>query len=66
MAKFQFKWDYKAAGDLLLRSKEMADFCESEAAKMTQATGMDYEPDVYFGKSRVNAGAFKGHDGNES
>lgn len=38
-----FEWDYKAAGDLLLRSEEIAEDCEKAAAKMTQATGMHYK-----------------------
>ena len=42
MAK-DFKWDYKAAGDLMLRSEEIAEACEAAATKMTRATGMTYK-----------------------
>lgn len=42
MAK-NFEWDYKAAGDLLLRSEEIAQACEEAAARMTRATGMSYK-----------------------
>lgn len=41
MAK-NFVWDYQAAGDLMLRSEEIAEECEAAAAKMTRATGVDY------------------------
>lgn len=41
----------------LLKSAEIADVCESEAARMTRATGVEYTADVYVGKTRVNAGA---------
>lgn len=43
----------------LLKSSEIADACEKQARKMTLATGMKYEPDVYVGKSRVNAGGYQ-------
>lgn len=56
MAK-DFEWDYKAAGDLFLRSEEIAQFCDQQAERMTRATGMEYKSDVYQGKTRVNAGA---------
>ena len=42
MAK-DFEWDYKAAGELMLRSKEIAQVCEEAAARMTRATGMNYK-----------------------
>ena len=42
MAK-NFVWDYKAAGDLMLRSKEITEVCEAAAARMTRATGMEYK-----------------------
>lgn len=42
MAK-AFEWDYKAAGELLLRSEEIAQVCEEAAARMTRATGMNYK-----------------------
>lgn len=49
MAK-NFVWDYKAAGDLMLRSEEIAKVCEDAAAKMTRVTGMDY----YFQTGRTS------------
>lgn len=58
MAKKDFVWDYTAAGDLMLRSKEIAEICEEEAAKMTRMTEMEYIPDVYYGNIRVNAGGY--------
>lgn len=42
MAK-KFQWDYKAAGDLMLRSEEIARECEKAAENMTQSTGMTYK-----------------------
>lgn len=59
MAKKTFEWDYGAAGDLMLRSAEIASICESKAAQMTRATGMEYRPDVHMGSTRVNAGGFQ-------
>ena len=50
-----FEWDYKAAGDLFLKSEEIARVCEAEAARMTQATGVEYVPDVRVGTQRVRA-----------
>ena len=61
MAK-NFEWDYAAAGDLMLRSPEIADVCEKEAARMTRAAGVEYVADVHYGKSRVSAGAKTGRD----
>lgn len=40
----------------LLRSREMADICEEQAAILTRATGVPYVSDVYTGPNRVNAG----------
>lgn len=57
MAKTVVKWDYKAAGALLLRSDEIADICNKEAERMTRETGMHYKPDVVTGRVRVHAGA---------
>lgn len=57
MAKTKFVWDYEAAGDLMLRSSEIAGICEAEAEKMTRAAGVPYKSDVRMGRSRVNAGA---------
>ena len=59
MAKKSFEWDYGAAGDLMLRSAEIASICEAKAAQMTRATGMEYRPDVHIGPTRVNAGGFQ-------
>lgn len=46
----------------LLKSSEIASVCESQAARMTRATGVEYVADVYVGKTRVNAGARIGRD----
>ena len=63
MAKNQFEWDYQAAGDLMLRSPEIAAVCEKEAERMTRATGMPYQSDVMVGRTRVNArGRLKGKE----
>ena len=53
MAKTKFEWDYAAAGDLMLRSQEIAEVCEAEAERMTRATGVEYIPDVRMGSQRV-------------
>ena len=50
-----FEWDYESAGNLMLRSKEIADICEMEAARMTRATGVKYVPNVRIGQQRVIA-----------
>lgn len=39
----------------LLKSTEIADECETQARKMTQATGVKYVSDVYVGRTRANA-----------
>ena len=39
----------------LLKSEELADVCDGQARKMTQATGVKYVSDVYVGRTRVNA-----------
>lgn len=57
MSKTRFEWNYEAAGDLLLRSPEIASVCESVAEKMTRAAGVKYRADVHMGKTRVNAAA---------
>lgn len=59
MAKTVFEWNYEAAGDIMLRSREIASVCESQAEKMTRATGVEYKADVYLGRKRVNAAARK-------
>ena len=41
-----FVWHYDAAGDLMLRSKEIAAVCDAEAARLTRATGVEYVSDV--------------------
>lgn len=43
----------------LLKSPAIASICEAQAARMTRTTGVEYVPDVYVGKTRVNAGARK-------
>ena len=57
MAK-KFEWDYAAAGELLLRSPEIAEFCGQQAERMTRATGMAYVPDIKVGTQRVSAGGY--------
>lgn len=67
MAKGDFVWDYEAAGQLFLKSSEIADVCEKEAERMTRATGMSYKSDVFTGKTRVNARGYQqGENGEES
>lgn len=39
----------------LLKSAEIANVCEREAARMSAAAGVPYVADVYVGKTRVNA-----------
>lgn len=39
----------------LLKSAEIANVCEAEAARMARATGVEYVADVYVGRTRVNA-----------
>lgn len=46
----------------LLKSPEIANVCESEAQKMTQAAGVKYVADVYTGRTRVNARAIRRDD----
>lgn len=46
----------------LLKSSGIASVCEAQAARMTRATGVEYVPDVYVGRTRVNAGAQRGRD----
>lgn len=46
----------------LLKSSEMANICEAEAARMTRAAGVEYVADVHVGKTRVNASARAGRD----
>jgi len=66
MPKTLFEWDYQAAGDLMLRSPEIAEVCEKEAERMTRATGMSYQSDVMVGRTRVNArGRTKAEDSAE-
>lgn len=59
----RFRWDYAAAGKLLLKSGEMAEFVEEQAQRMTRATGMEYKPEVKMGKKRVRAMARGTMDG---
>lgn len=46
----------------MLKSSEIAQVCEENARRMTVATGMEYQADVYVGRTRVNAGACKEDD----
>ena len=39
----------------LLKSQEIANVCEAQAARMPQAAGVKYVADVHVGKTRVNA-----------
>ena len=43
----------------LLKSQEIANVCESEAQKMTAASGIKYTADVHIGRTRVNARAVR-------
>lgn len=51
----RFRWDYHAAGKLVMRSEEMAELVEEQAARMTRATGMEYRADVKVRGDRVSA-----------
>ena len=42
----------------LLKSDELAEFCEQKAKNMTRVTGMKYESDVKIGKYRVWVGGY--------
>lgn len=66
MAKTTVVWDYAAAGELLLKSDEIAAVCEEEAERMTRATGVEYASDVFIGKTRVRAGAYDNAEGDTS
>ena len=46
----------------LLKSNEIAQVCEENARRMTVATGMEYQADIYVGRTRVNAGGYKEED----
>ena len=43
----------------LLKSPEIASVCESEAERMTTASGVKYVADVHVGRTRVNAKAVR-------
>lgn len=58
MAKVTAKLDSEGVR-ALLKSPEIADFCEQNAARMTRATGVEYTADVHYGRSRVNAGGYQ-------
>lgn len=58
MAKVDIQLD-SAGIQELLKSSEIASVCESEAARLTRATGMEYVADVHVGKTRVNAGGYQ-------
>lgn len=64
MAK-DFKWDYAAAGELLLKSEEIASVCEAQAARMTRATGVPYVADVRTSRERVFARGYNQKGGEE-
>lgn len=66
MADPAFVWDYKAAGELFLKSEGIAEVCAQTAEKMTRATGMEYRPNVFVGKRRVNAGGYQQSGGDET
>lgn len=58
MANVTVKLNSSGVRDLL-RSQEIANVCEAQAARMTRAAGVPYVADVYVGRNRVNAGAWK-------
>ena len=58
MAKVTIELD-SAGVQELLKSTEIANVCESEAEKMTVASGVKYVADVYVGRTRVNARAIR-------
>lgn len=51
----RFRWDYGAAGKLMLKSDEMAELLEEQAKRMTRATGMEYRPEIKRTSERVFA-----------
>lgn len=58
MAKVTIELD-SAGIQELLKSQEIANVCESEAQKMTEASGVKYVADVHIGRTRVNARAIR-------
>lgn len=62
MANVEIELD-SAGVRALLKSAEIADVCEKQAARMTRATGIEYVPDIYVGRNRVNAGGYQEGDG---
>lgn len=64
MANVEIMLD-SAGVQALLKSAEVAAVCEKEAARMTQATGMEYVSDVFIGKTRVNASAYQDKGGDK-
>ena len=64
MAEFRIELNNAGIRELL-RSSEVADVCEKEAARMTRATGMEYVPDVHIGKNRANAGGYEATGGDK-
>lgn len=62
MGKVEIELD-SAGVRALLKSSEIADVCEKQAARMTRATGIEYVPDIYVGRNRVNAGGYQKGDG---
>lgn len=49
----------------LLKSNALAEVCDREAQRMTQATGMDYVPDIHVGRFRVNAAGYREGEEND-
>lgn len=62
MADVEIELD-SAGIQALLKSAQVAEVCEKQAAKMTRATGMQYASDVFVGKTRVNASAYQDKGG---
>ena len=58
MAKVTIELD-SAEIQELLKSQEIANVCEAEAQKMTEASGVKYVADVHIGRTRVNARAIR-------
>ena len=58
MANVRVKLDSSGVRELL-KSKEVGAVCESQAARMSRASGVPYVSDVYVGWNRVNAGVRK-------
>ena len=57
-----FVWHYDAAGEVFLKSKEIAEACENAAKRMTRATGMEYRFETGETSQRVIVEGRKGKD----